>query len=86
MGGLSGPGLGSGGGGLSGPGSVDIVEAYRPVSVPERPCIPHLYLSMVRAAAWLDQIAPELRPRSRGSGQLLRQLDGVLDPGLTVRR
>jgi len=42
---------------------------------------------LARAEAWLDQIAPDMRAEiARIRAQLLRQVDGGLDPGLTVRR
>jgi uncharacterized small protein (DUF1192 family) len=42
---------------------------------------------LARAEAWLDQVAPELQPEiARIRTQLLRQVDGVIDPALTVRR
>jgi hypothetical protein len=42
---------------------------------------------LARAEAWLDQIAPDLQAEiARIRAQLLREVDGRLDPGLTVRR
>jgi hypothetical protein len=42
---------------------------------------------LARAEAWLDQIAPDLQAEiARIRAQLLREVDGGLDPGLTVRR
>jgi hypothetical protein len=42
---------------------------------------------LARAEAWLDQIAPELQAEiARIRAQLLREVDGEVEPGLTVRR